>query len=144
MTKKTSNKKTVLRPSSKPILRWTGFGNGRIRRFVVWGLLTSKLTLVCGLTTAARQTTTSLLQRCSQTATHALNAVGSLGHKPMQADIEPPGHPEGDGGAGGDGGDGDGPPPVVDPISPDLTLEKVTDEPACFFSRSSGLPESVE
>merc|ERR1712110_1387049 len=47
------------------------------------------------------------LQRCSQMATQALKPAGSLGHKPMQACNEPPGHDPGDGGeGGGDGGDG--------------------------------------
>jgi len=84
---------------------------------------------VCSLFEPRDQTTMSLLQRCSQTATQALNVFGSLGHKPMQACNEPPGHGPGDGGEGGDGGDGgDGPLPSVEPISPNLMLENFTDE----------------
>ena len=57
----------------------------------VGAFLHSHLRWFAAQNSAELQTTISLLQRCSQTATHALNAVGSLGHKPMQACIEPPG-----------------------------------------------------
>jgi len=52
------------------------------------------------------QTTTSLLQRCWQTATQGLKVAGSAGHRPMQACSEPPGQPDGLGGEGGEGGEG--------------------------------------
>jgi len=61
----------------------------------------------------------------------------------MQAERDPPGQPDGDGDGPGEG-DGPGAVPSVEPMSPDLMLEKVTDEPAALVSTSSGLPESAE
>jgi len=63
------------------------------------------------------------------TSTHALKAVAGLaGQSPIHADKSPPGHPDGPGGVG--------PLPVVDPISPTLTFDQVTNELGCSLLRS--------
>lgn len=59
----------------------------------------------------------------------------------MHAGSEPPGQPDGDGLGGEGGGDGDGPEPSVEPISPDLMFENVTEASAWSLSIVAGSPE---
>eukprot|EP00035_Acanthoeca_spectabilis_P011838 m.208757 g.208757 ORF g.208757 m.208757 type:complete len:141 (-) comp15460_c0_seq1:1496-1918(-) len=84
------------------------------------------------------------LHRFAQSSTQSLYTIGGAdGHRPMHADKDPPGQPDGGGGPGGDGGAGGAGGPFVDPIAPHLMLPYLTVASGLFWISVAGSPEVV-